>query len=239
MNGLPGVVLLDLDDTIVRFSAAGDECWDVLCSQFAPRLGVRTPDLRAAVDRSAQAYWSDAERHRVGRLDLRATRRVIVRTALGDLGVADDEIAQELADRFTVEREERVRPFPGAVETLRHLRDHGQRLGLLTNGSSEFQRRKIERFDLGRFFDVILIEGDLGFGKPDHRVFQRALDELGAAPADAWMIGDNLEWDIEPAQQLGILDVWVDHAGSGLPLTSSIAPTHTITGLAALADIIG
>ncbi|HVN85701.1 MAG TPA: HAD family hydrolase [Candidatus Binatia bacterium] len=232
MNALPPVMLLDLDDTILRFSAAGDECWRALCAEFAPGLGLTVQTLHDAIGRSARAYWADPERHRIGRLDLVAARRLIVRDAFTTLGCAADAEAVALADRFTFDREERVRPFDGAIETLQALRDHGTRLGLLTNGNGKFQRRKIDRFDLARLFDVILIEGELGFGKPDERVFRRALGDLACAPNDAWMVGDNLEWDIYPAQRIGIADVWVDHAGAGLPDDSSIAPTRTVSALA-------
>ena len=238
MNPLPSVVLLDLDDTILRFSTAGDETWRDLCRAFAPGLGVSIEDLRDAIERSAREYWSDPARHRIGRLDLMRTRRHIVGGAFRELQLDAIGIAAELADRFTIEREDRVCPFPSSIETLQRLRDGGRRLGLLTNGSSEFQRRKIERFKLDRFFEVILIEGEIGFGKPDHRVFQRALAELRATPTEACMIGDNLEWDIEPAQQLGILDVWVDHDGKGLPRDCPITPTHAIDSLGALAGLL-
>jgi putative hydrolase of the HAD superfamily len=237
MRSLPPVILLDLDDTILRFSAAGDECWQHVCAHFAPRLGdVSKEDLLTAITRCARWYWSDLDRHRTGRLDMQRARRDIVRAAFAQLHLEGMSVADELADRFTALREEWVRPFDGAREALAAFRDRGARLGLLTNGSSEFQRRKIERFDLARFFEVILIEGELGFGKPDHRVFHRALAELRVTPSETWMIGDNLEWDIAPAQQLGILDVWVDHAGTGLPSDSSITPTHTVTALTTLID---
>ncbi|MBI1816646.1 MAG: HAD family hydrolase [Deltaproteobacteria bacterium] len=237
MRSLPPVILLDLDDTILRYSAVADECWEHVCARFAARLGdVSKDDLMAAIARYASWYWSDRERHRTGRLDMQRARRDIVRAAFAQLRLEGLSVADELADRFTTLREDWVRPFDGAREALAAFRDRGARLGLLTNGSAQFQRRKIERFDLARFFDVILIEGELGFGKPDHRVFHRALTALQATPSETWMIGDNLEWDIAPAQHLGIVDVWVDHAGTGLPPDSSITPTHTVAALAALID---
>lgn len=231
MPQLPPVILLDLDDTILRFSAAGNECWEQLCGEHAPRVGLASATLLKAVGESALWYWSDAERHRIGRLDLRAARRLIVGRAFSALGIVNERAANELADAFTVLREELVRPFDGAIEGLRAMRENGARLGLLTNGSATFQRRKIERFDLAPFFELILIEGELGFGKPDVRVFHEALRHFDCNPTNAWMIGDNLEWDIEPAQALGIGDVWVDHAGTGLPAESPVQPSRTVQSL--------
>ncbi len=53
-------------------------------------------------------------------------------------------------------------PLPGALETLARIRDRGIRLALITNGSAELQRGKIRRFDLERFFDASLVEGEFG-----------------------------------------------------------------------------
>ncbi len=67
------------------------------------------------------------------------------------------------------------------------------------------QRSKINRFGLADLFDLILIEGEVGFGKPDPRVYERALESLGVAAGDTWMVGDNLEWDVAEPQRQGIL----------------------------------
>ena len=79
---------------------------------------------------------------------------------------------------------------------MHHLRSLGVALGLLTNGGSDGQRAKIERFALATHFDYIGIEGEVGFGKPHRGSYEAALRSLGAAANDTWMVGDNLEWDV-------------------------------------------
>jgi len=76
---------------------------------------------------------------------------------------------------------------------------------------------KIERFGLEPIFDAILIEGELGFGKPDPRVYELALTRLGQSRAETWMVGDHLEWDVAAPQQLGIYGIWVDAQSKGRP----------------------
>src|SRR5690606_36604983 len=113
---------------------------------------------------------------------------------------------------------------PGAIETIRWLRSQGCLLALLTNGAAALQRSKIVRFQLEGLFDTILVEGELGFGKPDPRVYVRALQDLNVDPGDACMVGDNLEWDVAQPQRLGIAGVWVDVRGTGLPSDAPIQP---------------
>ncbi len=87
----------------------------------------------------------------------------------------------------------------------------------MTNGGSEGQRAKIERFALAAHFDYIGIEGEVGCGKPDRGAYDAALRSLGASPEDTWMVGDNLDWDVAGAQAAGIYGIWLDKDGTGLP----------------------
>lgn len=236
MDRLPPVMFLDLDDTILRSSAVANECWERACVMFAPRLeNVCETNLIAAINASRRWFWSDPQRHRSGRLNLTAARRQVVQHAFTQLNINSGHIANQLADTFTRTREHLVRPFPGAMDSLRGIRRRGVRTALLTNGSAEFQRQKIQRFGIAPFFDLILIESEFGIGKPDQRVFRHALQFFRAQPKEAWMIGDDLEKDILPAQQMGIPTVWVDHMQVGLPRDTLASPNCRV---ACLADIL-
>ena len=70
-DGLPDAVLLDLDDTILDDSGHAARCWVEACAAHASELdGLDPTVLLEAIERVRTWYWSDAERHRMGRLDL-------------------------------------------------------------------------------------------------------------------------------------------------------------------------
>jgi putative hydrolase of the HAD superfamily len=232
---LPHAVLVDLDDTIVDGSAVVD-CWKVACECCPPDV---EPRVLAEILRLRDWYWSDPERHRQGRLDLSAARRHIAGLALDNIGYDAAGLADRIAERYDQCRDERTVLFPDAVRMLTWLREGGCRLALVTNGAAAMQRQKIARFDLERWFDVILVEGELGFGKPDERIYQMALTALAAAPRDTWMIGDNLEWDVEQPQKLGLTGIWVDRTGAGVPASSAVRPDLVIRSLAELREYCG
>jgi putative hydrolase of the HAD superfamily len=231
----PQALLLDMDDTILADSDSSDRCWQVVCQHFAPRLAGRKPEeLFAAIRQYRDWFWSDPERHRQGRLDLCAARQEITAAALLRLGIHEYSLTSEIEQAYSAQREESSRPFPGALETLHWLRSRNVRLALLTNGSTHAQRRKIEKWGLAPFFDCMLIEGEFGVGKPDERVYLHALEKLRVAPTDAWMAGDNLEWDVATPQRLGIYGVWVEVAGTGVPESSPVRPNRSIRTLSEL-----
>ncbi len=103
---------------------------------------------------------------------------------------------------------------PGARETLAVLRARGYRLGLVSNtpwGSPDYLwRGQLERFGLARFFEVTCFSSDVGFRKPDPRIFRAALKALDVPAGRAVFIGDEPEADIGGAHAAGLGSVWVD-----------------------------
>lgn len=229
---LPTAIFLDMDDTILDDSGSIDHCWRAACDRYVSQLSPYTTDeIYGAIRRYAKWYWGDDNRHRQGRLALEAARREIVGEALKRLGADRPQIANHLADLYSALREESTAPFPGAIDTLRHLRDRGIRLALITNGNGMSQRQKIVKHGLLPFFDTILIEGEFGAGKPDAQVYRYVLEQMKVEAAETWMVGDNLEWDVAGAQQVGIFGIWMDIAGTGLPASSRVAPDRIIHSL--------
>jgi putative hydrolase of the HAD superfamily len=228
----PAAILLDLDDTILDDNSAVETCWRQACAFYCSELGAVDPDLLyAAVRERGEWFWSDAERHRVGRLDLDAARAEVVRLGLAQLGMARHDVAASIAGAYARARDAALQPLPEAIPTVRWLRDQGSKLALITNGAGSAQRRKIVQFGLAPLFDCILIEGEVGFGKPDRRIYLRALRELGVEAADAWMVGDHLDFDVAAPKDLGLFAIWIDKAGRGVPPGRTIRPDRIISAL--------
>ena len=234
-SDLPKAVLLDLDDTILDDSGGIQNCWRDACDDYAVGLnGINPGDLYQTIERTREWFWADPERHRRGRLDLDDAARKIAALSLVELGAADPTVAAKIATKYRNLRDERQQLFPDAVETTRWLRDRGCRLALVTNGGATLQRKKVERFGLAELFDCILIEGEVGFGKPDPRIYTRALQELTVTANDSWMVGDNLKWDVAQPQKMGLVGIWVDIRGVGLPVTNGVRPDRIVRGLSEL-----
>jgi putative hydrolase of the HAD superfamily len=234
VHALPPVLLLDLDDTIVHFTRGRPDFW---LGAFEAQRRDGDPDAQTfsrAVAAVAHDYWADGERAARGRQDLWRARREVAELAFERLKLPPSERARAhaVADAFTAAKEEAVAPFDGAVATLEKLQARGVRLGLVTNGHPDFQRRKLERHDLGRFFEAVLIEGEWGAGKPDPTIFHEALARMRARPEDAWMVGDNLDADIGGASAVGLKTVWVDHVGRGA--AGKVRPDRVIRHIAEL-----
>lgn len=201
---------------------------------YRERLRTDAASLAAEITDTAQVFWSDEARHREWRHKLQDARRRIVGQVLQRRGLGDGLLAEEIADRYSRLREEEMHLFPHALDVLKHYRERGVRLCLITNGAAATQRAKVERFGLAGHFDHIQIEGEHGFGKPEERAYRHAMASLGVGPGDTWMVGDNLEWEVAAPQRLGIFGVWHDHAGAGVPEGSTVVPDRIIRSLGEL-----
>ena len=180
-------------------------------------------------------FWADPGRQMSGQLDQVGARTCIATCGLRQLGVADDGVSRWIGPFLVAERIRLLKPFPGALELLAQLRSRGVALGLVTNGTTDTQRAKIERVGLASRFDVVVIEGEFGIGKPAPEVFDHALASIDATPENAWMVGDDLERDIAGGRLAGLYTVWVDGHRTGLPEGSPAQPDRIVRSIAELA----
>src|SRR5689334_4374701 len=115
----PRAILLDLDDTILDDEGSVEASWRAVCADAARDIaGLDAVRLFDAIVRVREWFWSDPERAREGRQDLRAASGRIVHAALTSLGHDNPELARAIAHAYRDRRDDAVQPFPGAIEVL-------------------------------------------------------------------------------------------------------------------------
>ena len=134
----------------------------------------------------------------------------IVRGMGGEAGNAR-ACAEELVRAW--EEHERFTLYEDALPALATLREHGVKIGLISNGS-----RDLEEFVAHHGLDADCAIGSRAFGraKPHPEIFRHALGLLEVEPADAAMVGDSYEDDIQGARALGLRAFLLDRAGRRL-----------------------
>ena len=90
---------------------------------------------------------------------------------------------------------------------LNHIKRHFK-VGIITNGSTQRQKAKIMNTGLNEYFDTIIISEEVGFSKPDKRIFELALNKLNVQSEDVLFVGDDLEKDIAGCQNANIKGIW-------------------------------
>jgi putative hydrolase of the HAD superfamily len=198
-SGRPGLVIFDLDNTLIdrdgafrRWSAEfvsgngldpGEHEWlaHVDGGGFAPRL----------------AFMSQVkERYRLG------------------------EPAERLLDDFRNRMVAHTTPYPSVPASLDLLRNKGWRVAIATNGEAIHQREKIRRAGLTGSVDAIVVSEEVGVAKPDRRMFETAAGRCGGRLADGgWMVGDCPIRDIAGGRAAGLRTIWMRHGRTWDPTT--------------------
>ncbi|MFT5284454.1 MAG: REG-2-like HAD superfamily hydrolase [Planctomycetota bacterium] len=146
-------------------------------------------------------------------------RTYIHRIFCQDLGLPPqvlDELTNELLERFSNPTTFRI--FPGAHELLGELKEHGLKLGVISNWGERLVAL-LERCELRSYFDVVLCSAAEKMEKPNPDLFHLALERVGASAANAVHIGDHPVED-GGAQAIGMDYVMLDHFAQSQPSTA-------------------
>jgi putative hydrolase of the HAD superfamily len=210
-------VLFDLDDTLLDTADVERRRWVAVCELL--RRMVAGIDL-AEFERRYRPYDRGRVEVHCGELPYDAFRRERLTHALEPWTPVDRrlfsayvELSNAIADG--------IQPLPGARALLRQLRVRGIAAGVVTNGPSAWQRRKLEITGIDGLVDAVVVSGEISVLKPDPRPFLIACERLGVPPAAAVMVGDKADVDITGAEAAG-LGAAV-HVGPGGATLSDVA----------------
>lgn len=229
----PKAILFDLDDTIIDFTTTSSKTWIKVSNEFVRNHPVTftAEELFVTIETTRSWFWSNLYKGRIKRDSSVSEICQMLTEVLKLMNYHDLSKAIELADSFSKLYIESLAFFKGAEETLKKIKSLKIRMALITNGDRKKQRAQIEYLNLSKFFEIILIDSELGFSKPDPRIFNLALEKLSLNADEVWMVGDNLRNDIYGAQNVGIYSIWNDFKGTGLTVNSDIVPNKVINSI--------
>jgi phosphoglycolate phosphatase len=96
-----------------------------------------------------------------------------------------------------------VKPYPGVIDTLTHLREHGYRLGVCTNKPYQATLMVLEFCNLEPYFSACIGGDSLPQRKPQKEPLLATIAQLDGAPDQAVMVGDSAT-DLATAVNAGI-----------------------------------
>ncbi len=198
-------VLLDVDFTLFR---PGPELGPEGYRRAGERHGLVLDPSRydAARDAAVTAHQRHPELEHHEEIWVGFTEDIV--RGMGGDGPAARTCAVEIVREW--ERHENFFLYDDALPAIAALRAHGLRIGLISNG-----QRDLEEFAEHHELDVDVCVGSMhhGYVKPHRSIFEAALAALDVDAAEAAMVGDSTEDDIEGARALGMRAVLLDRDG--------------------------
>lgn len=194
-------VCLDIDDTLVDFTATARRALSDMIGRDDMWLRwQRTTDEHVAKVVAGDLAYEDMHEART-------------KAFMADLGaLLDDDLVADLERRRCTQLRTTWRLFEDTLPCLDWLRAAGVKLAAVTNASGAHQRTKLETLGISRFFDTVLIAGELGAAKPDPVIFHTACARMDVAPGQTLHVGDLLEADAVGARNAGLHGVWLNRS---------------------------
>lgn len=228
-------ILFDLDDTLLFF----EDYW-VDSKKEAFRTYSLTRDIPLEVlfpvflekDEKYHVEWLE------GRMDGSEFREVRFIETLAALGIAADaEEAHAFERWFWMVRESYVPRDEGVIEVLRRFRSRYP-IGVVTNGSTEDQLRKLDLMGVRDLFgdDRIFVSDAIGAAKPQREAYELPAKRMGFRCDQILFVGDSWANDVQGPMAAGMTAVWVN--AKELPVPQSPEPAAVVKGLEELAELL-
>lgn len=237
------IILFDLDDTLIDFTASEVISLQKIYAQFYQTISSYT-DFVVLYKEINNELWK-----RVGAKELSLMPRDVRHLRFKQLNeqLYCSISAQEVADAYEHHLGEHAEWIPDVKKAIEFLHQKGHVLGIITNGLSDSQGKKRQRLGLYHWFDCFIVSDEVGIAKPNKEIFHIALEEIASkydVPAHTYnkdsilMVGDSIISDGHGAMNFGISYCHINnHASEIIHRETTI--TYHINSVAALPSCIG
>jgi putative hydrolase of the HAD superfamily len=192
-------ITLDLDDTLWPVGPTLVEAEATLgewMREHAPRTGaLLSPDTRAAIRKEVMVE------HPQHAHDLGFLRRETLRRAMMLAG--EDPTLAEAAYAIFLQARQRVTFFEDVLPVLQRWSTR-YRLIAISNGNAD-----LARVGLSPYFLAAVSAHEMGFAKPDPRMFHEACRLADVAPNEVLHLGDDPHLDVIAARKAGLQAAWI------------------------------
>lgn len=219
-------LIFDADETLFDFKKSERIAFDQTSDDF--KLPSNYFSIYTAINTS---IWKEFEQGEITQKELKVERF----KRLADATEISFN-AEDFANRFMKHLANASYIYPESHQILTQLKKH-YKIAILTNGLKGVQTKRIGASEIAHLFDALIISEEVGYAKPDPRIFKLTLERVNTSdPSSALIIGDSLTSDIQGGLNSGIDTCWynpekkVNHA--------SITPTYEIHQLSQLISLL-
>lgn len=205
-------VLFDVDDTLYDQTAPFFEAYK---SYFGKNPQIPAEKIYPVTRKYSDEVYSRAMAGEITMEDLYIYRGV---KAFEEFGI---RITEETAMEFQkvyADRQSHIHLSPLMEEILEFCSVRAK-AGIITNGPSGHQWNKIRSLGVERWIpaEYIFVSGDVGYEKPDRRIFETAARNMGADVQEFWFVGDSYPLDMEGAMNAGWNTIWLNRRNRKMP----------------------
>lgn len=226
-------LFFDIDDTLFDRERAQREAIELIIQEFSHIFSNVKPntivDAFLESDRIAISEFNAGASGDVARIG--RSRRF-----LQLLGLCED-YAPSITTYYQYTYPRIIAAVRHAIPVVSHLARKFQ-LGVISNGLPDVQYQKLETLGIRHLFDCIILSEEIGFRKPDSRIFWKAATLSNTLPENCLYIGDTYSTDVIGAKNAGMKACWYNPRGECIP-QREVEPDFEIRSLHELLTVLG
>jgi haloacid dehalogenase superfamily, subfamily IA, variant 3 with third motif having DD or ED/haloacid dehalogenase superfamily, subfamily IA, variant 1 with third motif having Dx(3-4)D or Dx(3-4)E len=232
MNKNIKAVLFDVDETLFDRVWAQKAVLALIVQQLPQVFSTFPPERVLAAFLKSDQIYTDMFNSGAASEGSRDKRSLLFLQLLG----IDEKYTATISELY-------VRDYPavqahvdGAIPVVKEL-SHKFKLGVVSNGFTDVQYRKLENMGLRDLFSCVVLSEEFGIRKPDSRIFHRAATLLHMQPQECLYVGDSYANDVIGAKNAGMQACWLNRDAQKIP-DEKIKPDLVITKLAELPGLL-
>lgn len=200
------ILLFDADGTLFDYAKAEESALFKTLADF--RIDTDKNLVQTMYSKINSEFWTDFEKGKISAQKLRTARFEKLFLTLGyqvDCNHFSDCYLNNLSmGSYLIKNAEKL---------VTHL--HGKyKLGLITNGFKEVQRKRFDASAIHSYFETIIISEEVGSRKPEKEIFDAAMKSFpNGDKGTVMIIGDSLSSDILGGNRYGIDTCWFNPEG--------------------------
>ncbi len=221
------VLIFDLDNTLIDFSKSET----IALPEALKHYGITVSDAEIKeYQKISRQCWVDMEKGIYSKEKCVVLRFERFLKYLGVEGIDPKELNEKYLDSLSIH----VPLMPDTEQLLSKLKDD-YLLVMMTNGIKRVQEAKNKKSGLDKYFDYIIISDDVGYNKPDIRIYEYMENLIGKHDKDRMlMIGDSVGSDIEGGINYGIKTCFFNPKGN----TCELAADYEVKSMREILEIL-
>ncbi|MCB9262012.1 MAG: noncanonical pyrimidine nucleotidase, YjjG family [Flavobacteriales bacterium] len=225
-------IFFDLDHTLWDFETNSRITLEKLFDEHRlNNFGV--PDFQTFIEHYEKTNEQLWEQYRKGEIDKTTIRNERFPTVLREWNIDSRPLCNLLSEQYLDQSPKQGNLMPNALTALNYLSEK-YTIHLITNGFKEVQHTKLLHSGLHNRFDTITTSEEVGFLKPDKRVFHHALRLANAHQNNSIYVGDHIETDVLGGKNAGMDTVFFNPQNAAHPKIA----TFEILDLAELMEVL-
>jgi putative hydrolase of the HAD superfamily len=224
-------IFFDLDNTLWDFSANSKKSLEELYIKYKfDQYFNNFEEFYKKYENINNSLWNDYRNGSISK-DTLAVRRF---SFAADLKKDNQISPQTLNTEYLALTTKKSQTIEHAQKILAYLHSK-YKVHIITDGFFEVQVIKLRTSKLSPYITNIITAEEIGFLKPNKKLFDFALEKTGATHKNSIMIGDDYENDIIGAYKAGIDQIFFNKKNIEI---KNIKPTYTISNLIEIKDIL-